>query len=153
MHLGEQVVDLRRVKAGRAEIVAGGLEVGQQVSQRHRLPFADRLVERDIERLLILRIFDVNDHAVDLRRALSDQHLIALMAPHDVARHLVPDDGIDISEVGEAALDLFIGRVAGLQVFARIVLRGLEPIHGDPLQIHLRIHDVPPNDIPLEKKT
>ena len=54
MELGEQVVHLRSVKAGRAEVITGKLQVGQQIRQRFRLPFADRLVERDVQRLLVL---------------------------------------------------------------------------------------------------
>ena len=39
-----------------------------------------------------------------------------------------------------AAPDLFISRIAGLEVFAGIVFRGLEPFGGNALQIHLSVH-------------
>ena len=114
MDFGEQVVHLRSVKAGRAEIITGKLQVGQQIRQRFRLPFADRLVERDVQRLLVLRVFDMHRHAVDFLYALRDQHLIPLVAAHDIAGDLVPDYGVDIAVGGHAALDLLIGRIARL---------------------------------------
>ena len=85
----------------------------------------------------------MHDHAVDLRRALGDQHLVSLMPTDDVACDLVPDHGIDIAEVMQAAPDLFIGRIAGLEVFAGIVFRGLEEVNADPLQIHFSVHCKP----------
>ena len=65
----------------------------------------------------------MHDHAVNLRRALADQHLVSLMPADDVARDLVPDHRIDIAEVMQAAFDFFIRRVSGLEVFTRIVVR------------------------------
>ena len=109
------------------------IQIVEQIRQGDRLPFADRLIERNIQCLFFLRVFDVNDHAVDLRRAFRRQHLIALVAADDVARDLVPDNGIHIAEFMQAAPDLFVGRIAGLQVFAGIVFRGLQAIDADPL--------------------
>ena len=45
-----------------------------------------------------------------------------------------------LAKVMHAAPDLFISRIAGLEVFAGIVFRGLEPLDGDALQIHLSVH-------------
>ena len=114
MDFGEQVVHLCSIKAGRAEVITGKLQVGQQIRQRFRLPFADRFVERNIQRLLVLRVFDMHHHAVDFLYALHDQHLVPLMAAHDIAGDLVPDHGIDIAVGGHAALDLLVGRIARL---------------------------------------
>ena len=119
------------------------MQVSQQVSQRHRLPFAHRLVQGNVERLFILRVFDMHDHAVDLCRALADQHLVALMPADDISSDLIPDDRIDIAEVMQAAPDLFIGRIAGLEIFAGIVFCGLEAVNADPLQIHFSVHCKP----------
>ena len=129
----EQIVDFRCVKAGGIHVIAAELQFIEQIRQGNRLPFTDRLIERNVQRFFFLRVLDVNDHAVDLRRAFRRQHLIALMAAHDVARDLVPDDGIHIAELMQTAPDLFIGRIAGFQVFAGIVFRGLQAIDADSL--------------------
>ena len=114
MDFGEQVVHLRSVKAGRAEVIPGKLQVGQQIRQRLGFPFADRLVERNVQGFLVLWVFNMNHHAVDLFHALRDQHLVPLMTAHDIAGDLVPDYGVDIAIGGHAALDLLIGRIARL---------------------------------------
>ena len=140
MDFGEQVVYLRSVKAGRAKVITGKLQVGQQIRQRFRLPFADRFVERDVQGFLVLRVFNMNHHAVDFLYALRDQHLIPLVAAHDVAGDLIPDHGIDIAVGGHAAFDLLIGRIARLQVFARIVFRRFQLFDRHLLQLHISIH-------------
>ena len=89
----------------------------------------------------------MHDHAVNLRRALADQHLVSLMPADDVARDLVPDHRIDIAEVMQAAFDFFIRRVSGLEVFTRIVFRALEFADRQFLQIHFRIHSQPPEHL------
>ena len=73
-------------------------------------------------------------------RAFSLQHLVALMPADDVARHLIPDDGIDIPEVVQAALDLLIRRIARLQVFPGVVFRRLQPVNRHGLHVQIRIH-------------
>ena len=138
----EQIVDFRRVKAGRVHVIAAELQLIEQIRQGDRLPLANRLIERNVQRLFFLRVFDVNDHAVDLRRAFRRQHFIALMPAHDVARDLVPDNGIHIAELMQTAPDLFIGRIAGLQVFAGIVFRGLQAVDANPLNVHAGIHEI-----------
>ena len=133
MNPAEQIVDFRRVEAGGIHVIAAEFQIIEQIRQGDRLPFADRLIERDVQCLFFLRVFDVNDHAVDLRRAFRRQHFVALMPAHDVARDLVPDDGIHVAELMQAAPDLFIGRIAGLQVFAGIVFRRLQAVDADSL--------------------
>ena len=118
------------------------IQIVEQIRQGDRLPFANRLVERNVQRLFFLRIFDVNDHAVDLRRAFRRQHFVALMAAHNVARDLVPDNGVHIAELMQAAFDFFIGWIAGLQVFAWIVFRGLQAVDANPLNVHAGIHEI-----------
>ena len=144
MHLTEQIVDLSGVKAGSVHIIAGGLQISQQIGQSDWLPFTDSLVQRNIERLFILRVFDMNDYTVNLCRTFGDQHLIPLVATHNIAGDFVPDDRIDIPEVVKTAFDLFISRITRFQVFSGVILGGFQPIHADPLQIHLRIHEIPP---------
>ena len=61
------------------------------------------------------------------------------MTAHDVARDFVPYDGIDIPEVRQTALDLLIGGIAGLQVFAGIVFGGLHPRNGNDADFHARV--------------
>ena len=111
--LAEQIIDFRRVKAGRVHVISAELQIIEQIRQGDRLPLANRLIERNVQRLFFLRVFDVNDHAVDLRRAFRRQHFIALVAADNVARNLVPDDGIHIAELMQAAPDFFVGRIAG----------------------------------------
>ena len=79
MNLTEQIVDFRRVKARRVHVIAAELQIVEQIRQGDRLPFADRLVERDVQRFFFLRIFDMNDYAVDLRRAVSTSFLPSAM--------------------------------------------------------------------------
>ena len=95
----EQIVDFSRVKASRVHVIAAELQIVEQICQGNRLPFADRFIERNVQRLFFLRVLDVNDHAVDLRRAFCRQHFVALMSAHDVARDLVPDNGIHVAEL------------------------------------------------------
>ena len=72
------------------------------------------------------------------------------VTPNDLLGYSgIPDDEEkDIAEVKEAYCFhlqyLFIGRVARLQVFSRIVFGRLELAHRNPLQVHLRIHRIPP---------
>ena len=133
MNPAEQIVDFRRVEAGGIHVIAAEFQIIEQIRQGDRLPFADRLIERDVQRLFFLRVLDVNDHAVDLRRAFRRQHFVALMSAHDVARDLVPDNGIHVAELMQAAFDFFVSQIAGLQVFAGIVFRGFQAIDADPL--------------------
>ena len=67
MDFREKIIDLRRIKAGSAHIVAGQLKILQKISQRLGFPFADSLVQRDIERLFILRVLDMDNSAVNFR--------------------------------------------------------------------------------------
>ena len=113
VNLTEQIVDFRSVEAGGIHVIAAELQIVEQIRQGDRLPFADRLIERNVQRLFFLRVLDVNDHAVDLRRAFRRQHFVALMSADDIARNLVPDDGIHIAELMQAAPDFFVGRIAG----------------------------------------
>ena len=82
----------------------------------------------------------MHDHAVDLRHALGQQHLVALVPADDVARDLVPDHGVDIAEVVQASLDFFVGGIAGPKVFAGVVFGGLQLVDADSPQIHLCVH-------------
>ena len=140
MHLTEQIIHLSHVEAGRRHVIAGQLQFLQQVGQGGRLPITGRLVQRNVQGFLILRVFDMNHHTVHFRRAFVHQHLVALVAPDDVASHLIPDDGVYIPKVMQAALDLFIGRVSRLQIFAGVVFRGLQLIHRKPLHLQLCFH-------------
>ena len=67
MDLGEKIIDLSGIKAGSAHIVAGQLKILQKICQRLGFPFADSLVQRDIERLFILRVLDMDNSAVNFR--------------------------------------------------------------------------------------
>ena len=80
----------------------------------------------------------MHHHAVDLRRVLAGQHLVALMSANDASCHFIPDHRIDIAEVVQAALDLLIRRVAGLDVLAGIAFRGLEPVNADSFRCSLQ---------------
>ena len=99
MHLRKQSVYLRRVKTCRVHVIAAELQIIEQIRQGDRLPLADRFVEGNVQGFLVLRVLDVNDYAVDLRRAFCRQHFVALMSAHDVARDLVPDNGIHVAEL------------------------------------------------------
>ena len=144
MHLAEQVIHLGGVKARRPQVITGKLQVLQKLRQGHRLPVARGLVERDVQGFFIRRVLDVHHNAVHLSRSFSLQHLVALVTADDVARHLVPDDGIDIPKVVQAALDFLIRRVAGLQVFPGVVLRGLQHLNRHRPHVQIRIHRLPP---------
>ena len=54
--LAEQIVDFRRVKAGRVHVIAAELQIVEQIRQGNRLPLADRLIERDVQRFFFLRV-------------------------------------------------------------------------------------------------
>ena len=140
----EQIVDFRRVKAGRVHVIAAELQLIEQIRQGDRLPLADRLIERNVQRLFFLRVLDVNDHAVDLRRAFRRQHFVALMSADDIARNLVPDDGIHIAELMQAAPDLFVSRIARLQVFSGIVFRGFHHGNRQLFYDHFCLQTFPP---------
>ena len=46
----EQIVDFRRVKACRVHVIAAELQIIEQIRQGDRLPLADRLIERNVQR-------------------------------------------------------------------------------------------------------
>ena len=140
MDLIEQGLDLRRIEAGEARVKIGILDILEQIGQQVFIPCAGDLVERDVQRLFIRRVLDVHHNAVHLGRAFSLQHLEALVTADDVARHLIPDDGIDVPEVVQAALDLLIRGIARLQVFPGVVFRRLQPVNGHGLHVQIRIH-------------
>ena len=93
----QQRVDLFIIKACQPYVVARLLKIQQQRCQGLILPFADRFVQRDVQRLLFLRILYVNYNAVDLRRAFRYQYLVPLMAADDIARDLVPDQWVNVA--------------------------------------------------------
>ena len=134
------IIHLGSIKARCTEIISGALQILQQVSQGRGLPVASGFVERDVQRLLIRRVLDVHHNTVHLGDAFCLQHLEALVPADDVACHLVPDDGIYVSEVMQAAPDLFIRRIARLQVFPGVVFCRLQPVNGHGLHVQIRIH-------------
>lgn len=82
----------------------------------------------------------MNHHAVDFLHTLCDQHLILLIVAHDgVGDLVVSDQRIDIAVGGHVVLDLLIGRIARLQVFARIVFRWFQLLDWHLLQLHIRL--------------
>ena len=121
MNIGEQIIHFGSVEAGRIEVIAVRLQFCKQVRQGDRLPVAGGFVEHDIERLFVIRILDVHYDTHDLLSALCLQHLEALMPSNDISCHFVPYDRVDIPEVIHGTLDLFIRRIAWLQVFSGIV--------------------------------
>ena len=140
MNFTEKVIHLGSVKTGRAKVVPCRLQVFQQIGKGYRLPVTGRFVQGDVERFFIFRLFDMNHNAVHLSRAFSLEHLIALMTTDNVAGDLVPDDRIAVPEVVQAPLDLFIGRIARLQVFPGIVFCGFQLVNWQPPHIQGRIH-------------
>ena len=87
---------------------------------------------------------DAHHYAGDLFGAFRLEHLEALMPAHDIPRDLVPDDGIHIAELMQAAPDLFIRRIAGLQVFAGIVFRGFHHGNRQLFYDHFCLQTFPP---------
>ena len=140
MYLVEKLIHLCGVKAGRAKVIACQLEVGEQVSQRFRLPFSDSFVERNVQCLFVLRVLDVHHHAVDFCCAFCRQHLEPLMAADNISRYLVPDDRVYIAEVLQASFDFFVCRITGLQVLARIVLRRFQRGDRHSFYLHVSFH-------------
>ena len=83
----------------------------------------------------------MNHHAVDFLHTLCDQHLILLIVVHDgVGDLVVSDQRIDIAVGGHVVLDLLIGRIVRLQVFARIVFRWFQLLDWHLLQLHICVH-------------
>ena len=68
------------------------------------------------------------------------QHLEPLVPADDHTSSLVPDDRLDVTEFGYAALQLLELRVTGLQVFSGIVLRGEQFLHADLFNVHTKPH-------------
>ena len=83
---------------------------------------------------------DAHHYAGDLFGAFRLEHLEALMPAHDIPRDLVPDDGIHIAELMQAAPDLFIRRIAGLQVFAGIIFCRFQHGNGHFLNVYFRLY-------------
>ena len=83
---------------------------------------------------------DAHHYAGDLFGAFRLEHLEALMPAHDIPRDLVPDDGIHIAELMQAAPDLFIRRIAGLQVFAGIIFCRFQHENGHFLNVYFRLY-------------
>ncbi len=125
MHFAEQFIHFCGIEPCRTDIVARYLQVTEQICECFRFPFADSLIQGNVQRLLILRVFDMHNNAVNLRNPFCSQYFISLMPADNITCHLIPDNGIHVTEVMHASFDLFIGRITGLQVFSRIVLCGL----------------------------
>ena len=83
---------------------------------------------------------DAHHYAGDLFGAFRLEHLEELMPAHDIPRDLVPDDGIHIAELMQAAPDLFIRRIAGLQVFAGIIFCRFQHGNGHFLNVYFRLY-------------
>ena len=60
----EKLLDLRRLKASERHIKVRILQICDKVSQQLLVPFASDLIERNVERLLLLLV-NVNDDTVD----------------------------------------------------------------------------------------
>ena len=138
--LTEQVVDLGGIEAGAVHVVTARLQALQQISQRHGLPFAGCFVEHDVQRFFVRFVFNMNDHALKLGRALCGQHLVPLVATHDIARGLVPNNRVNVPEVRQAALDLLIRWITRLQVFARIIFGRLHLRYGNGADVHAGLY-------------
>ncbi len=78
----EKLLDLRRLKAREGHIKVRILQVGDQIRQQLLVPFARDLIERDVQRLLLLLV-NVNDDAVDFLIAQIREDCGALVSRHD----------------------------------------------------------------------
>ena len=66
----------------------------------------------------------MHHNAVHFGYSFSLQHFVALVPADDVARHLVPDDGIDVPEIMQAAFDLSYAGSPGFRSFLGLYFAG-----------------------------
>ena len=130
--LGREV--LVHVKAEGSHVEADA-EFLQQVLDLCLVPQADGLVQRHVRGLLGLLVH-VDHDDVQLLMSLLDEDLVALVSSDDVAGALVPDDRVYVSELLDAALDVLVLRISGLQVNPGVVGCGVHPVDADSLSSH-----------------
>ena len=121
----DQLLDFVVVEAGQLRIKIGGIQVGDEQCEFVLVPVAADLVQGDVERFLP-RLVQFDDHAVDACFTEVFEDFEALVAADDMPGGLVPDDRFDVSELSQRPLEFFVVGVAGLQVFARVVVGGRE---------------------------
>ena len=135
----QKLVHFGGVEAGHGDVKLAAVEICQQGRQLVLVPFTLNFVEGEVQRLFA-HIVQIDDDAIDLgiAKVLHDRQ--ALVAADHVAAPFVPDHGLDIAELGNAALQLFVLRVSGEQFFSWVVGCGPQLFH----RYFLNLHEVPP---------
>lgn len=113
--LTEQGLQLRRLKTGQGYIKIGALKVSDQEGQLVIVPFAADFIERHIQRFFLFH-GKLHHNTVHFGHAHVDENLQALVTTDNTSSGLIPDDRLNIAELLNGALQLFIFLVAGFQI-------------------------------------
>ena len=146
----EQIFQFLRVKAGEGDIEVRALQVGDDQSELFRIPFTADLVQGDVECLFLLGIH-VNDHDIHLGDAHVRQHLQALVAADHATGLFIPDNRLHIAKLLDGALQLFIFRISGLQILARIIVSREQVFYIFLFNIHTKPHSANFSKPPMER--
>jgi len=132
-HATDQIADLTFIEPGQLHVkIRKPLKLRQQPCELRFIPLADSLVERKVERLLLLNR-QVNENNVDLLVPQILQNRQPLVPPDNGAGPPIDDNRLQIPKRLNAPLQIFIYRIPRPKLHARVVLRGVQLADPNPV--------------------
>ena len=132
----QELIDFCCIEPGQGDIEFAAVKLCEQRSQLILVPFTLNLIERNVQRLFAHRV-EIHHDAVNLSDPQITHDRQSLVSTDHVAGLLIPNDRLNISEFRNAALELFVFRVSGLECSTRVVFRCPQLFYGDFLYLHL----------------
>ena len=138
MELIEQRIDLRRIKAGLAQVKVAVLDIFQKFCQQGIVPGPGDLVQRDVQRLLP-NLIDIHNGAGHFGIAKIDGYRQPLVTADD--RHVgVHDQRVCKAELFDTVFDFLVLFIPDFQLFARIVFCRFEYRYRQNFQFSSLLH-------------
>lgn len=123
--------------ASKVYIEIDALQINDEVGQELFVPGTCDFVERNVERLDLMLILDMDNDTLDFLVAQILQYGQTLMPADD--RHVViDDDGFHIAKLPDGLLDFLVFLVARLQLLPVVICRRLQLTDGQHLPFHIR---------------
>ena len=144
VHFREELLDFRCFKARQVDVEVDALQIDDEVGQELFVPGTRDFIERNVERLDLMLILDMDNDTLDFFVAQILQYGQTLMPADD--RHIViDDDGFHIAKLLNGLLDFLVFLVARLQLLPGVICRRLQLANGQHLPFHIRcLHTLAP---------
>lgn len=137
VYFGKELFHFRCFKARQVDVEVDALQINDEVGQELFVPGTCDFVERNVERLNLMLILDMDNDTLDFFVAQILQYGQTLMPADD--RHVViDDDGFHIAKLPDGLLDFLVFLVARLQLLPVVICRRLQLTDGQHLPFHIR---------------